>query len=196
MRFIGLCAIGLWLGACSTAPIFPSETMHDVEGNTFDTKAWEQEAYDPSGTAFVPHTVELAGEIIRVLHNPDGVVILAEERPLDPHLASSPRTNGPADAPWFAVTFKGSVDPRLLQTGNQLFVVGTTYRAGPERFGGAPRVLPHLSARCLHLWNTEGVKNRYFYSETGDADPYPPEERTICLEDRTSQDPKNSSGGS
>lgn len=192
MRIVGLIAIGLWLGACSTAPMFPPETMHDVEANTFDAKAWEKQAYEPSSSTFVPHKVELAGEIIRVLHKPDGVVILAEERPLDPHLASSPRTNGPDDAPWFAVTFKGSIDPRLLQTENLLVVVGTTYQAGPEPFGGAPRVLPHLSAQCLHIWNTEGVKNSYFYSETGDAEPYPPEEQTVCLEGRKSRDLQDS----
>lgn len=183
MRIIGLIAISLWLGACSGTPMFPPEVTKDVEANSFDAKAWEQEAYQPSHTTFVPHKVELAGEIIRVIQKSDRLVILAEERPLDTHLASRSTNDQQNGAPWFAVTFEGSVEPRLLQTGNRLFIIGTTYRAGPEMFGGAPRVLPHLKAQCLHIWDTEGVKNKYWVSDSGSVQ-YKPEERTICLENK------------
>lgn len=83
----------------------------------------------------------------------------------------------------------------MLQTGNRLIVIGTTYRPGPEMFGDAPRVLPHLRAQCLHIWNTEGVKNKYFSSETGGIEAYPPAERTICLGDgRAGSSPRHSQG--
>ncbi len=183
MRIIGLIVISVWLGACSATPMFPSVVTKDVEANTFDAKAWEQEAYQPSHAAFVPHKVELAGEIIRVIQQSERLVILAEERPLDARLASRSTSDQQDGAPWFAITFQGAVEPRMLQTGNRLFVVGTTYRASPEMFGGAPRVLPHLRAQCLHIWDTEGVKNKYWISASGSVQ-YPPEERTICLEDK------------
>jgi hypothetical protein len=59
--------------------MFLPTVTKDVEANTFDAKAWEQEAYQPSRTSFIPHKVELAGEIIRVLQKSDHLVILAEE---------------------------------------------------------------------------------------------------------------------
>ena len=204
MRIIGLVTISLWLSACTTPPMFPPTIMKDVEANAFDVKTWEDQAYSLSSGNFVPHKVELAGEIIRVIQKPEGVVILAEERPLDAHLASSPTSIQQDGAPWFAITFNGSVEASLLQPGNRLIVVGTTNRAGPEMLGGAPRVLPHLMAQCLHLWDTEGARNKYFFSVSGLMEPYPPEERTFCLEGsnagsspRDSQgDVKKASGGS
>lgn len=183
MWIIGLFLMTMLVEACSTPPMFPPGTMKDVEANTFDVQAWEDQAARPSGPTFVPHKVELAGEIIRVLHKSDGVIILAEERPLTTPLAAKPTRIEPDRTPWFAITFNGSVEPSLLQTGNRLIVVGTTTRASTEMFGGAPRLLPHLSAQCLHIWDTEGAKNRYWFSPSGMVEDYPPEERTFCRED-------------
>jgi hypothetical protein len=171
------------LGAC-TNPIFPSKVMKGAETDSFDVKAWEDQAYHPSNTTFVPHKVELAGVILQVSHKPDGIVILAEEQPLE-----APPTSGSArgvreNAPWFAITFQGSVDPKVLQTGNQLLAVGMTKPASAELFGGAPRMLPHLTAQCLHIWNTEEVKNMYVCTgDTTYAGRYPADERTFCLEE-------------
>lgn len=204
MRIIGLITISVWLSACSTTPMFPSSTLKDVESTTFDVKAWEEETYRPSRATFIPHKVELAGEIIRVIHEPDHLVILAEERPLDTGQAANPASVQQDGAPWFAVTFDGAVEPDLLQVGNRLFAVGTTYRAGPEVFGGAPRILPHLRAQCLHIWNTEGVKNRYWFGPSSFARQVPPNERTICRGDGSTRsssgdkagDERKTSGGS
>ena len=182
MRSIGLVAMSVWLSACSTTPMFPPAVMKDVDANTRDVKAWEDQAYHPSGAAFVPHKVELAGEIIRVIQKPEGVVILAEEQPLDTNPASSSTNVQQDGAPWFAITFKGSVEPSLLQAGNRLTVVGTTQRAGPEMLGGAPRMLPHLMAQCLHIWNTRESEMANFSYYGGPMGHHPPEERTFCLE--------------
>lgn len=204
MRIIGIVVMTVWLSACSTTPMFPPAIMKDVEANTFDVKAWEDQAYHSSSATFVPHKVELAGQIIKVIQKPDGVVILAEEQLLDTHPMSS-QTNIQQDgAPWFAITFGGSVESSLLQVGNRLIAVGTTYRAGTEMLGGAPRMLPHLMAQCLHIWDTEGVKNMHVYSDAGSVEEYPPEERTICLESSPSGsvsrgshgDVKKAAGGS
>lgn len=195
MRMIGVVTMSVWLSACSTTPMFPPAIMKDVEANTFDVKAWEDQAYHPSGAAFVPHKVELAGEIIRVIQKPNGVVILAEEQPLDTPPAASPMKAEQDGAPWFAITFKGTAEPSLLQAGNRLIVVGTTQRASSEMLGGAPRMLPHLMAQCLHIWDTEGVKNMHAYSNAGFARDYHAEERTFCLESsNASSSPSDSQG--
>jgi starvation-inducible outer membrane lipoprotein len=162
--------------------MFPPVIMKDVEANTFDVKAWEEQAYHPSGAKFVPHKVELAGQIIKVIQKPDGVVILAEEHPIGERPMSGSTNIEQEDAPWFAITFKGTVESRMFQAGNRLIAVGTTSQARAEMLGGAPRMLPHLRAQCLHVWNTEGVKNMYAYFEDF-VEAYSPEERTVCRED-------------
>ncbi len=181
MRMIGLVAMSLWLSACSTTPMFPPAIMKDVDANTRDVKAWEDQAYHPSSATFVPHKVELAGEIIRVIQKSNAVVILAEERALDAPPASSPIKAEQEGAPWFAITFKGAVEPSLLQPGNRLTVVGTTHRAGQEMLGGAPRMLPHLMAQCLHIWNTRESEPANFSYYGGSMGHHPAEERTFCL---------------
>lgn len=182
MRMIGLVTMSVCLSACSTTPMFPPAITKDVEADTFDVKAWEDQAYHSSSGAFVPHKVELAGEIIRVIQKPKGVVILAEERPLDTPPASSSIKTEQDDAPWFAITFKGAVEPSLLQAGNRLVVVGTTQRASQEMLGGAPRMLPHLLAQCLHIWDTREAEMANFSYYGGPMGHHPPEERTFCLE--------------
>ncbi len=180
MRMIGLVTMSVWLSACTSTPMFPPAIMKDVEANAFDAKVWEDQAYRPLSANFVPHKGELAGQIIKAIRKPNGVVILADEQPLDMHPASSPMKTEQDGAPWFAITFKGAVESSLLQAGNRLIVVGTTQRASSEMLGGAPRMLPHLMAQCLHIWDTEGVKNMHVYSD-GFSRDYPAEERTFCL---------------
>ena len=200
MRTIGLFLIGLMLGSC-TNRIFPAQVMQGTETDSFDMQGWEDQAYRPSNTAFVPHKVELAGMILQVSHKPDSLVILAKEQPLDadPGSSSARVRVEQENAPWFAITFQGAVEPKMLQTGNRLVAVGMTNRASAELFGGAPRMLPHLTARCLHIWNTEEVKNMYLCtSDTTSAGRYPADERTFCLEDPMGSDgaEKPSAGGS
>lgn len=51
MRTIGLVTMSMWLSACSTTPMFPPAITKDVEANTFDVKACEDQAYHPSSAA-------------------------------------------------------------------------------------------------------------------------------------------------
>jgi len=195
MRIIGLFLIGLMFGSCTTNP-FPFEVMKGVETDSFDIQAWEDQAYHPSNTAFVPHKVELAGVILQVSRKPDGIVILVKEQPLEAPPASSSARVEQENAPWFAVTFQGPVEPNVLQTGNRLLAVGMTNRASAELFGGAPRMLPHLMAQCLHIWNTEEVKDMYVCTgDTTYAGRYPVDERTFCREEHPAGSVPRSSDG-
>lgn len=194
VRIIGLFLVDLMLGSC-TYPIFPTRVMKDAETDSFDVKAWKDQAYHSSHKPFVPHKVELGGVILQVSHKPDGVVILAEEQPLDEHLVSSPIRLELENAPWFAITFQGAVEPRVLQTGNRLVVIGMMNRARPKLFEGAQRMLPHLTARCLHIWNTEEVKNMYVCTEdTTTAGRYPADECTFCLKENATGAVPNTNG--
>ncbi len=184
MRLIGLLAIGVlsvFLGACTTRPFFSPEITKDAETDTFDLKAWKEQADHPSGTSFVPHKVELGGQFIKVLSKEEGVVILAEEKSLERYPGYDPTWGKREGAFVFAIVFKGSLEPSMLEAGNELAVVGTTDRPGPELIDGTPKVLPHLNAQCLHIWKTKEAALHHI-PWTGSMGYYPPENRTFCLE--------------
>lgn len=182
MRTIGLFAMGVLLAACTATPIFPLEVMKDVEKDTtFDFNAWKEQAYEPSSAHFAPHKVELGGQIIKVIREPEGVVILAEKQPIERFPGYGP-TNVEQDHPVvFAIRYHGFPATDMLQVGNRLAVVGATDRAGTEVIGWTPTPLPHLLAQCLHIWNTQGARTVDDFSYEGAMGYDPPEERTFCI---------------
>ena len=185
MRMIGLFAMCVLLEACTMMPMFPPEVMKNVETDTFDVEAWQAQTYRPSNAGFVPHKVELGGEIIEVIRKPEGVVLLVEEQPIENHPAygSKSKSMNRGDAFWYAIAFNGSPESSMLQRGNKLVAVGMTDRAGTEMIGGAPRVLPHLLAQCLHIWNIRESEAANFSYYGGPMGHHPAEERTFCLRD-------------
>lgn len=183
MRMIGLVVMCALLEACTITPMFPSEIMKNVEINTFDVEAWQKQTYHPSIAGFVPHKVELGGEIIEVIRKPEGVVLLVEAQPVGSHAAYGSKSVDRGDSFWYAIAFNGSPEASMLQRGNRLVVVGMTERAGTEMIGGAPRVLPHLLAQCLHIWNNREAETADFSYYGGPMGHHPAEERTFCLGD-------------
>jgi starvation-inducible outer membrane lipoprotein len=183
MRMIGLFAMCVLLEACTTAPIFSPEIMKNVETNTFDVEAWRKQTYQSPNADFVPHKVELGGEIVEVIQKPEGVLLLVEKQPIKNYTADSSKGVKRGDSFWYAITFNGAPDPGMLRRGNKLAVVGMTARPGTEMIGGAPRVLPHLTAQCLHIWNTRESEMADFSYYGGAMGHHPQEEETFCLGD-------------
>lgn len=183
MRMIGLFAMCLMLEACTVIPMFPPEVMKNVETYTFDVEAWQQQTYHPSNAGFVSHKVELGGEIIEVIRKPEGVVLLVEAQSIENHAAYGTKSVERADSFWYAIAFNGSPESGLFQRGNKVVVVGMTDKAGTEMIGGAPRVLPHLLAQCLHIWNNREAEVAEFSYYGGPMGHHPAEERTFCLGD-------------
>ncbi len=181
MRIIELVAMCVLLEACTITPMFPPEIMKNVETNTFDVEAWQEQTYRPSNTGFVPHKVELGGEIIEVVRKPKGVVLLVEEQPIEGRSVYASKSVERRDSFWYAIAFHGSPEPSMLQRGNKLVVVGMTDRARTEMLGGAPRVVPHLLAECLHIWNTRELEMADFSYYGGAMGHHPAEERTFCV---------------
>ncbi len=196
MRIIGLfaiCVFGAFSGACTTPPIFPPEIMKDVETNTFDFKAWKDQAHQTSTTNMPPHKVELGARILNVIRNPQGIIILAEEQAIEKYAGYCPKCVKRDYPSTFAIVFAGSLDdPGMLEAGNELAVVGTTDRPSPELIAGTAKMLPHLNAHCLHIWKTEEAKMPAFFWE-GAMGYVPPEHGIFCRDD--SQRKSSSSGG-
>ena len=183
MRTIGLFAMCVLLGACTTPPMFPPEIMKGVEKGTFDFKAWKEQAYDPSSAHFVSHKVELGGRIIKVIRKPEGIVILAEKQPIEKYPGYGTDSVELESPSIYAIFFNGFPESGMLQVGNRFTVVGATDRAGTEVIGWTPTTLPHLRAQCLHIWNTRGLKTVDDFPYEGAMGYYPSEERTFCVKE-------------
>lgn len=183
MRPIGLFVMCVVLVACTTPPVFPPEITKGIETDTVAVKAWKEQKSYPSGANFVSHKVELGGQITQVVRKPDGVVILAEEQPIDKYLGYGPTSLRREGALEFAIVFKGFPDADMLQVGNQLAVVGATDGSRPEVVDQTPTVVPHLLAQCLHIWKTQGVDTNNLYYAGSMGQRYPLENRTFCHEE-------------
>lgn len=183
MCIIRLFSMGVMmlLAACATKPIFPQEIMNDVEMDTVAVNAWKEQTPYLSEATFVPHKVQLGGKILQVIRKPDGIVILAEEQPIDRYLGYGPTRSMPEGSFDFAVVLNGFPEVDMLQVGNQLAVVGTTDRSSPEVVGWMPRTLPHLQAQCLDLWKTQGFETDNSVYE-GSMGYYSLEKQTFCRE--------------
>ncbi|MBS0184240.1 MAG: Slp family lipoprotein [Nitrospira sp.] len=182
MRLIRLFVICVLLEACIIMPMFPPEVMKDVEPDTFAVKVWREQAYRPSNADFVPQKVTLGGEIIQVIRKPEGVVLLVEKQPIGGDPTKGSKGVEREDSFWYAIVFNGAPKPDMLQRGNKLVVVGMTDTVDTEMIGGAPRVLPHLLAGCLHIWNTRDAETANFFWYGGSMGHHPLEERTFCLD--------------
>lgn len=183
MRLIGLFVVCLWLAACTTPPIFPPRIMKDVETDRFNFKEWKEEASHPATASMGPHHVELGGRILNVIRTPDGVIILAEEQAIEKYAGYCPECVKREYPSTFAIVFTGSLEPSMLEAGNELAVVGTTDRPGIEMIDGTPQMLPHLTAQCLHIWKTQEAKMPDIAWE-GNMGYVPPEHGIFCRDNR------------
>jgi starvation-inducible outer membrane lipoprotein len=182
MRTKGLFVMSVLLAACTTTPVFPPDLTRDIKTDSGVLKAWKEQTSYPSGANFSSHKVQLGGQITQVIWKPEGVVILAEEQPIDKYLGYGPTSVRRGGSFEFAIVFNGLPNADALQVGNQLAVVGTTDRARPETIGWMPRVIPHLRAQCLDIWKTQGFETDTIIYQ-GSMGYYPLEKRTFCQEE-------------
>lgn len=178
MRLVGLSAMCLLLAACTIPPTFPPEIMKGVERDPFAIKLWKEQNVFLPEEHFISHKVALGGQIMKVIPKPDGVIILAMERPIDKYLGYGPTGVLREGSFEFAIVFKGFPDDDMLQLGNQLGVVGMTMSSSPEVSDGMPKIMPHLLAQCLNIWKTDGFESASAAYES--MGYYPLEKRTFC----------------
>lgn len=182
MRTMGLFAMCVLLATCTTTPVFPPDFTRNIKTDPGVLKAWKEQTSYPSDVNFSSHKVQLGGQITQVIRKPEGIVILAEEQPIDKYLGYGPTSVRREGSFEFAIVFNGFPDADALQVGNQLAVVGTTDRARPETIGWMPRVIPHLRAQCLDIWKTQGFETDNITYQ-GSMGYYPLEKRSFCQEE-------------
>ena len=182
MPTIGLFVMWVLLAACTTTPVFPPDLTRDIKTDPGVLKAWKAQTFNPPGVNVSSHKVQLGGQITQVIRKPEGIVILAEEQPIDKYLGYGPTSVKREGSFEFAIVFNGLPEADALQVGNQIAVVGTTDRARPETIGWMPRVIPHLRAQCLDIWKTQGFETDNITYQ-GSMGYYPLEKRTFCQEE-------------
>jgi len=136
-------------GACSPSQVFAPDVMEGVEPD-FDFSKWRMLPNQGQD-----RKVELGGSILMSDRKGDTVTIVVTQLPIVKHPAYGPKDTGKRSGE-FAATFSGTVEPRFLQRGNRIIVVGTTKLAKVVAVDDIPRSLPNLAVKCLHIWNTGG----------------------------------------
>ena len=144
-----LFAIVLGVGACSHPILFPSEVMRDVDPN-FDFSRWRM-----LPNQALERKIQLGGSIIHSESKESTVTIVATQLPIVEHPAYGPKDTGKRNGE-FALTFQGPIESQFLRRGNRVIVVGTTKAPSVVLVDDLPRSLPTVSAKCLHIWATEG----------------------------------------
>jgi len=159
------------LGACSHPQLFSSDVMKDVDPN-FDFSRWRTVPNQA-----LERKIQLGGSILQVERQDGGVTIVARQLPIVEHPAYGPKDTGKTGGE-FATIFQGPIDPQFLQRGNRMIVVGTTKAPSVVLVDDLHRNLPTLSARCVHIWATEGRDIADFQSFGAGYETLP--EQTFC----------------
>lgn len=144
-----LLVVSLACGACSPPQLFAPGVMEGVDQD-FDFSRWRALPNQDDGKK-----AELGGAILRAEVKGDTVTLVLRQLPIVKHPAYGPRDTGKRSGE-FAATFSGTLEPKFLQRGNRVVVVGTTKLVKVVVVDDIPRSLPNLEVKCLHIWNTGG----------------------------------------
>ena len=166
-----LLAIVLGIGACSHPKLFPSEVMEGVDPN-FDFSRWRMVPNQA-----LERKIELGGSILQADRTDGSVTIVAKQLPIVEHPAYGPKDTGKMGGE-FAITFQGTIESQFLQRGNRVIVVGTTKAPSVVLIDDLRRNVPTVSAKCVHIWATEGRDIADFQSFGAGYETLP--EHTFC----------------
>lgn len=165
--------IGLIVGACASPKLFPSEVTEGIDPN-FDFSRWRM-----LPNQALERKIELGGSILQAERKDGSVTIVAKQLPIVEHPAYGPKDTGKTGGE-FATTFQGPIESQFLQRGNRVIVVGTTKAPSVVPVDDLPRNLPTVSARCVHIWATEGRDIADFQAFGAGYETLP--EQTFCTE--------------
>jgi starvation-inducible outer membrane lipoprotein len=135
------------VSACSPS-VFPYKALDGVNRD-FDLLGWQSlQDQNPQ------QKVQLGGRIVQAEMKNDTVTITATQLPIpkDPTREPEEATSNSQ----FLITYSAAIDPLVLRSGNKLIVVGETGSPGQIEAEKDVRLLPTITALCIHFWNTDG----------------------------------------
>lgn len=165
---LGIVSVG-----CSTPPFFPPDATRDAAPLEFGV-------LEAKPDVFKGRVVQLAGRIVGVQQSADGILIRAQELPIQQQPAYGPAETSKGTSV-FAIMYPGKVDEKALWYGNKLLVVAVAQGSHPMEVDGIPRTAPYVMARCMHVWKT-GEYGSYGIEEFPHLPDgyYPLEHQTYC----------------
>lgn len=151
-------------------PLFPPLSTQGVNEDSIELFSPETDTY------FKGSLVRVGGRMIMVKKQ-NGYFIVAQQLPIH----DDPR-NGPIERNkslgWFSVLYDSPMDDLALQTGNKFILIGKLEGTKAVLVEGVVRQMPHLRARCLHVWKT-GPENISDFPNLASG-YYPLPEETYC----------------
>src|SRR5262245_58610015 len=137
---------GILSVGCSTPAWFPSEATRDSTPTQFGV-------LEAKPDAFTGRVVQLAGRIVGVEQSADGILIRAQELPMEKYPVYGPAETNKGTVE-FAILYPGKVDEKALWYGNKFVVVAVAKGSHPVAVDGIMRSAPYVVARCMHVWKT------------------------------------------
>ena len=138
---MGIASVG-----CSPPSFFPPDATRDAAVLHFGV-------LEAKPDVFKGRVVQLAGRIVGVQHSADGVLIRAQELPMQQSPAYGPAETSKGTHQ-FAIRYPGKVDDKALWFGNKLVVIAVAQGSHAMEVDGLPRTAPYVVARCMHVWKT------------------------------------------
>ncbi|HEU4502283.1 MAG TPA: Slp family lipoprotein [Nitrospira sp.] len=141
---IACCAL---VSACSPS-VFPYKALDGVN-HDFDFLGWQLlQDQNPQ------QKVQLGGRIVQAEMKDDMVTITATHLSIPKDPTQEPEEAKPSGE--FLIQYSAVIDPLVLRSGNKLIVVGETGSPGQIEVEKKVRLLPRITALCIHFWNTDG----------------------------------------
>lgn len=142
-----------------TPALFPSGTLKDVDRN-FDFTRWWM-----SPISMENHKVQLGGRIVQSSMKGPTVTIVTAQLPIVEHPAYGPKETRKLSRE-FVILYQGKIDPVFLHPGNRLIVVGRIVPPIRVEVHDVLRILPTVTAQCVHIWQT-GDKDIEDFASSG-----------------------------
>lgn len=141
---VACCAL---VSACSPS-VFPYKALDGVNQD-FDFAGWQllQEPHPQQ-------KVQLGGRIVQAEIKDDMVTITATQLSIPKNPTHEPEEDKSSGE--FLIQYSAVIDPLVLRSGNKLIVVGETGSPGQIEVEKKVRLLPRITALCIHFWNTDG----------------------------------------
>lgn len=169
-----LMIVGSWmLSACAAEPVFPPNVEKSVD------PAMQFGIFNAEADTYLKgQMVLLGGRIVSAEAKGGKLVFVAQELPVQDRPFRRPiDTVKPIGD--FVFTYQGLVDQTGLQPANKFLLVGEMRGTETIVVDGADKAVPHLIARCLHVWKTGQYAIRDF-PDLPDG-YYPLAEETYCI---------------
>ena len=167
-NMIGIGIVGIVSVSCSTPSLFPPEAKRDAVPLQFGVLVAKPDV-------FKGRVVQLAGRIVGIDQSVDGILIRAQELPMDPASRPAEIAKG---TPQFGIMYPGKVDEKALWLGNKLIVIGLAEGSQAIQVDGLMRTTPYVVARCMHIWKTGAYAIKDYPHITDGY--YPLEHQTYC----------------